>query len=131
MRLLKDLEFHKWAQKNGVSDAMLRTAASEVEDGLVEARLGGHLLKKRVRAPGRGKSGSYRTILAHRAGQRLIFLHGFEKKEKDNISKVERDALLKLGDTYMGYSDAKISKILKDGALIEVNQDEQNSPKRS
>lgn len=131
MRLLEDLEFHKWARKNDVTDAMLCAAAWEIELGLVDARLGGHLLKKRVAAPGRGKSGGYRTILAHRAGKRLVFLHGFEKKEKDNISTIERNVLLKLGDVYMGYDEAEISKIVKKGKLIEVKCNEQNSSERS
>jgi hypothetical protein len=38
----------------GVTDDMLCVAAAETERGLVDARLGGFLLKKRVAAPGRG-----------------------------------------------------------------------------
>ena len=66
VRLLKDPDFQSWAADEDVTDDMLRKAAMEIEAGLVDARLGGFLLKKRVAAPGRGKSGSYRTIVAHR-----------------------------------------------------------------
>jgi hypothetical protein len=99
---------------------MLRDAADEIERGLVDARLGGFLLKKRVARPGRGRSGGYRTILAHRQGDRLIYLHGFAKNEKDNITKQERAALLALGDQYMGYSKATVTELVAKGLLVEV-----------
>jgi hypothetical protein len=41
---------------------------------LVDARLGGFLIKKRVAGFGRGKSGGYRTIVAYRQGDRVVFL---------------------------------------------------------
>jgi hypothetical protein len=90
--VLKDFEFHRWAEGEGLTDAKLRQAALEIENGLVNARLGGFLVKKRVRAAGRGKRGGYRTIVAHRQGDRLVFLHGFDKNEKDNISSREQEA---------------------------------------
>jgi hypothetical protein len=110
LRLLKDPEFHKWAKSEGVTNAALCASANEIENGLVDARLGGFLIKKRVVAPGRGKSGSYRTIAAYRQGNRLIFLYGFSKNEKDDISKKERNALRKLGDLYIEYTESEANR---------------------
>lgn len=118
-RLFKDFEFDAWAKDEGVTDAMLRRAAAEIESGLVDARLGGFLLKKRVAAPGRGKSGSYRTIVAYRHDDRLVFLYGFAKNERENISGTERKALLKLGDEYM-----KLTMAAAATALKEIERDE-------
>jgi len=42
--------------------------------GLIDADLGGHLVKKRVPLPGRGKSGGARTIVAFRAGHHTFYL---------------------------------------------------------
>lgn len=95
-RVLKDPEFADWALDNNVSDATLCKAALEINAGLIDARLGGNLIKKRVAAPGRGKSGSYRTIIGYRQSDRLIFLYGFAKNEQDNITKTEKKALQKL-----------------------------------
>jgi hypothetical protein len=129
-RVFKDLEFHDWAKKEGLTDEKLCEAAIEIEKGLINARLGGFLIKKRVATAGRGKSGGYRTILAHRQGDRLVFLHGFSKNEKDNISKKEKKALHKLGDQYMAYRDADISKLTREGLIIEVKCHEQNPQER-
>lgn len=131
VRVLKDVEFNNWAIKYGLTDEMLCVAAKEIEDGLVEARLGGFLLKKRVAAPGRGKSGGYRTIVGHRQADRLIFVHGFAKKESDNINKNEKAALRKLCDVYMAANDKKLSEMIEKQAILEIECHEQNTKKRT
>lgn len=103
---------------------MLCDAANEIEAGLVDARLGGFLLKKRVAAPGRGKRGSYRTIVGHRQGDRLIFVHGFAKNETDNITKKEKEALRKLCDVYM------LAETIETKQILEIQCHEQNSQER-
>lgn len=127
MRVLKDLEFEDWAAEYNVTDAMLCDAAKEIEAGLVDARLGGFLLKKRVAAPGRGKRGSYRTIVGHRQGDRLIFVHGFAKNETDNITKKEKEALRKLCDVYMLADDKKLAEMIEMKQILEIQCHEQNS----
>jgi hypothetical protein len=125
-----DLGFDDWARDEGVGDAVLCAAAAEIERGLVDARLGGFLVKKRVAAPGRGKRGGYRTIAAYRHGDRLVFLHGFAKNEKEDISRDERKALVKLGDHYMKYSSAALSELITKRLLVEVECDEQDPEER-
>jgi hypothetical protein len=120
MRVFEDMEFHDWACDEGLTHEKLGEVVAEIEKGLVDARLGGFLIKKRVSRAGRGKSGGYRTIIAHRQGERLVFLHGFGKNEKDNVSKKERLALLKLGDHYMKLSEAEMSKLVREKLVIEV-----------
>jgi hypothetical protein len=120
VRLLKDPAFSRWASKAGVTDRALAEAAKEIESGLVDARLGGFLIKKRIARAGEGKRGGYRTIVAHRQGSRLVFLHGFAKNETGNINKKERNALSKLGDIYIGFDAATIQKAVANKQLIEV-----------
>ena len=95
-------------------------AAAEIENGLVDARLGGFLIKKRVAAPGRGKRGGCRTIAAHRQGNRLVFLHGFCKNEKDNITKKEKLGLKMIGDQYMKFSDAVLARQVSENLIVEI-----------
>ncbi|GEO39393.1 hypothetical protein SAE02_35410 [Skermanella aerolata] len=120
IRVLKDLGFHDWARDEGVTDGVLCAAAAEIENGLVDARLGGFLIKKRVAAPGRGKRGGYRTIAAHRQGNRWVFLHGFCKNEKDNITKKEKLGLQMIGDQYMKFSDAVLTRQVSENLIVEI-----------
>jgi hypothetical protein len=120
VRVFKDCDFDDWAKDEGVTDEKLSEAAAEVEKGLIDARLGGFLIKKRLGAPGQGKRGGYRTIIAHRQGDRLVFLHGFCKNEQENISKKEKAALHKLGDFYMEFSGEKLSEQVRKELIIEI-----------
>lgn len=99
---------------------MLQDAADEIERGLVDARLGGFLLKKWVARPGGGKRVGYRTILAYREGVRLVLLFGFAKNETDNITRAEHLALGKLGDVYLAYDETTINRMVHDKIMIEV-----------
>jgi hypothetical protein len=120
VRVFKDCAFDDWAKDEGVTDEKLSGAAAEIEKGLVDARLGGFLIKKRLGAPGQGKRGGYRTIIAHRQGDRLVFLHGFCKNEQDNISKKEKNALHKLGDWYLECSGDELSELVRKELIIEI-----------
>jgi len=122
VRLLKDPEFAHWARKERLTDRMLQNAADEIERGLVDARLGGFLLKKRVARPGGGKRGGYRTIVAYRQGVGLVFPFGFAKNETDNITRAEQVALGKLGDVYLAYDEATIDRMVRETLMIEVAQ---------
>ena len=82
MRCLKLRSFARDAAKAGLATEALAKAAEEICAGSVEARLGGFLVKKRVAKRGGGKSGGFRLIVAVKEGERLIFLHVFEKPTK-------------------------------------------------
>jgi len=51
-------------RKTELSDQALCDAVSEMERGLIDADLGGGVVKKRVPLPGRGKRGGTRTLVA-------------------------------------------------------------------
>lgn len=125
MRLFKTKWFHRWATKEKVSDTRLREAVDEIQQGLVDADLGGHVLKKRIALAGRGKSGSVRTLLAFRRGRHCFFVYGFRKNERDNIDDKELKALRRLADELLSYRTSKLYKSLKACELIEVETDDE------
>lgn len=124
MRIFKTRDFSKWADKERLLDSTLRTAVAEIERGLVDASLGGHVYKKRVALGGRGKSGGVRTLLAYKAGDKAFYLYGFAKNARANINEDEKRALKLLAGNLMGYSEKALAKALKAGALVEVATDE-------
>jgi hypothetical protein len=79
----------KWQVKEGISDMDLVNAVDEIKQGLIDASLGGCLIKKRVARRGSGKSSGYRTIIATNKNNRWFFLFGFAKKEKGNLTQQE------------------------------------------
>ena len=121
MRVFKTKAFSRFARKEGIRDTMLSGAVLEIEDGLYEADLGGGLFKKRVARLGAGKSGGYRTAVAYREGMRAVFLHGFPKNDKGNLSELELKELKKLAKIFLQFSDADMAKASNEGEIKEVD----------
>lgn len=126
MNVLKRKDFARWQTSETLSDAALCKAVQEMENGLIDADLGGHLYKKRVARTGTGKSGGYRTLLSARVGHRYVFLHGFPKSDKANITRDEKKALQYAGKVFLELSAQELVKALQAGVLLEVCCDEQN-----
>jgi hypothetical protein len=126
MKILKRKDFARWQAGEKLPDVALCKAVKEMESGLVDADLGGFLYKKRVARPDGGKSGGYRTLVSARIGTRYVFLHGFPKSAKANITQGEKKALQYAGRVFLELSAAALSKALQAGVLLEVHCDEQD-----
>jgi hypothetical protein len=119
-RVFKTRFFNRWMRKTELSDAALCQAVVEMVQGLTDADLGGGLVKKRIALPGRGKSGGARTLVATNKGSRWIFLFGFEKNERGNITAEELQALKDLTQDILSSTLAQLDQALQDGALQEI-----------
>ena len=123
MRVLKTPWFVRFARKEGISDAVLRDAVARAERGLVDADLGGGVIKQRVARPGAGKSGGYRTLILYRRGARAVFAFGFAKSVTDNIDERDEARFKALATLTLGYSDEDIRMLVEAGKLVEVRGD--------
>jgi len=79
-RVFKTRTFNRWMRKAALTDRALYEAVAEMEQGLIDADLGGHIVKKRIGVPGRGKRGSMRTLIGTNYENHWFFLFGFEKE---------------------------------------------------
>jgi len=124
LRIFATKVFAHFARGERLDDVRLCEAIARAERGLIDAELGGHLIKQRVARLGGGRSGGYRTVIAYRASQRSVFLYGFAKNERDNIDDRELNDLKKLARLYLAYSDSQIAVALESTELKEVVWDE-------
>lgn len=118
--------FDRWARKQGLSADSLCAAVREMAAGLVDADLGGGLVKKRVARPGQGKSGGFRTLVATNRGDRWVFVFGFPKNKRSNIDKDEEEALKKLAAHLLSMTADALDKAQRAGEIVEVNCDAQD-----
>ena len=88
--------------------------------GLIDAELGGHVYKKRVPMPGRGKRGGARTILGANLGNRWFFLFGFQKNERATIGERELAALQKIAAALLAFDTALLDRSVVEGELMEI-----------
>lgn len=103
-----------------MSDTALCDAISEMEQGLVDARLGGQIVKKRVALQGRGKRGGARVICATNLGSRWFFLYGFAKYERSNIERAELRSLQEVAKVLLALDDQQIATAVRFGELVEI-----------
>jgi hypothetical protein len=69
---IKNKAFDRFPRKAALGDETLKKAVSDAETGLIDADLGGEVIKQRIARAGGGKSGGFRTIVLFRAGARVL-----------------------------------------------------------
>lgn len=121
MRTFATRTFRRFQRKEGISGTALLEAVERAGRGLVDANLGGGLIKQRVARKGQGRSGGYRTILAFRAGERSIFLYGFAKNERDNIDQDELRRWRIAGRVVLEGDEHWLETAIATGDLTEID----------
>ena len=113
-------------RKTALTNPALCKAVAEMAEGLIDADLGGDVVKKRVALPGRGKSAGVRTLVATRRGTRWFFIFGFEKNDRANISDVELDGLQSLASVLLARNGRELDEAIAEGVLLEICHDHKN-----
>jgi len=120
MRIYKTKVFARFARKERVNDWELIEAIERAEQGLIDAALGGGLIKQRVARPGSGRSGGYRAVIALRTKERAIFIHGFAKNDQANIGTKELEVLQDIARAFLSASFEMLENAASDGKLYEI-----------
>lgn len=105
MNVLKRKDFARWQAGERLSDTALCKAAQEMESGLIDADLGGPPLQE-ANSPSRcGKEWRLPYIVSGpaRVGHRYVFLHGFPKSDKANITRDEKKRCNMPGRYFLSY----------------------------
>ena len=120
MRVFRNKWFTRFADKNDLSDEALWKAIADAESGLIDADLGGGLIKQRIARKGEGKSGGFRAIVVFRAKSRAFFVYGFPKSARDNIDDDELAAFKALASEVLAYDDKELETAVEAGVWMEV-----------
>jgi hypothetical protein len=107
-------------RKTELTDSALCSAVAEMVQGLIDADLGGGVVKKRVGLAGRGKQGGARTLLATNKGNRWFFVFGFEKNDRANVSPDELEGLQTLAHELLARTSSQLDLAVADAALEEI-----------
>ena len=126
MQTFKTKAFRRFQRKERMNDAALCAAIERAESGLVDADLGHGLIKQRVAREGSGRRGGFRTIIAYRIGTRAVFVFGFAKSGRDNISNDDERDLADYGAMLIGLNADGIEAMIEDGELRKVECDGKN-----
>ena len=123
-RVFKTRHFSRWMRKTELTDSALLNAVEEMAQGLIDADLGGGVVKKRIGLAGRGKRGGARTLVATNKGNRWFFVYGFEKNERANIADDELEALRDIAEQLLDRTGSQLDEAVEEGALQEICHDQ-------
>ena len=124
MEILSTKWFKKWSKKSNLKNQDLLEAVKNLKGGLSVANLGNHLFKIRVKGEYSGKSSGFRTIVVYQEGDKVIFLYGFGKSEKDNISTSELQYFKKLGNDLLALNKEQLKQFTKTKILFDIKVEE-------
>lgn len=122
-RVFKTRHFSRWTRKTELTDNALCQAVAEMAQGLIDADLGGGVVKKRVGLAGQGKRGGARTLVATNKGSRWFFVYGFEKNDRANITHDELAALKDMAAQLLARTGLQLDAAVQDGSLQEICHD--------
>ena len=123
MRIFANRWFARFADKQNIGDDDLREAVSRAERGLIDADLGGGVIKQRIARKGQGKSGGFRSVVLFRQGERAFFVYAFAKSDRDNIDQSELSTYKTAAAVYLNYTDDELALFLKQGTLMEISHE--------
>lgn len=120
MRIFKIKWFIRFARRERIKDADLVEAIERAGRGLIDADLGGGLIKQRIARPGQGRSGGFRTVIAYQARNRAVFIYGFAKSERDNIEDDELEGLREIAAAWFKADTDALARQVSEGLAEEV-----------
>jgi len=123
LRVFKNAWFGRFARKERISADALWEAVERAENGLVDADLGGGVIKQRIARPGAGKSKGYRSIVLYKQGERAFFVYGFPKSDLDNIRDDEEEQFKRAAKLILALTDEQIRQLIENGQFEEVMKD--------
>jgi hypothetical protein len=122
----KTKPFARFAKKARIADSDLWHAAQNADLGMIDADLGGGVIKQRIARRGEGKSGGSRSIIVLRRDDRAVYVFGFEKKDMANISSNDLLAFRRYASTYLGFSIGEMNRLVEDGTVHQINAPQEN-----
>jgi hypothetical protein len=127
VRVFKTKWLARFAWRERIADKSLSQAIERAERGVIDADLGGGLIKQRIARQGQGRSGGYRMIVAYRAKGRAVFLFGFAKSERENIEPDELLTAREIARDLLAANDEKLALAIAEGELQELFYDHEET----
>lgn len=120
MRIFKNQWIAKFAKKHKISDSELLEAVERADNGLIDADLGGGVIKQRIARQGQGRSGGYRSLIFFRRGERAFFMTAFAKNDRENITDKELAELKKAAAIILAMTETDIEQAKSNGTFTEI-----------
>ncbi len=121
MRVFKTKWLARFARRERIPESSLLEAIAQAERGLIDADLGGGLIKQRVAWPGEGRSGGYRVVIVYRIKTHAFFIYGFAKNDRDNVEDNELQTMRDVAASLLDYDESRLHDAILTNELEEID----------
>jgi hypothetical protein len=111
MRVYLPKSFQRDAKRDGITDEHCLDAIRKAEMGLIDAALGGGLIKQRIATGNRGAAKGSRAIVFYKRGEIAVFLHVFAKSRSANLTDYELTEYRKLAHILDRLTETELRKL--------------------
>lgn len=119
-RVFKSKPFSRFASHAAIEDRDLCDSVHRAERGLIDADLGGGVIKQRLAREAQGRSGGFRSIVLFRRADKAFFVYGFAKNDRDNIGWNELMAFRKLAALMLAYDERELGIAMSNNTIVEI-----------
>jgi len=130
MRIFLTAWFERFARQHGIEDSALYDAISRANEGLIDADLGGGVIKQRIARRNEGRSRGFRSIILFRRDDRAVFVYGFAKSDRRNLRLDELEVYRSFADEVLGYEEADLAKVVGPNKWKELEDHGKDVPER-
>lgn len=116
--------FTRFATKHEITDEILRAAVKRAEGGLIDADLGGGVIKQRLARTGAGKSSGFRSIIVFQREDKAFFIYGFAKNKTGNLKPSELVAYPKAARLLLALTENELNALIANGTFEEIKTNE-------
>ncbi len=114
--------FSKWVRKSKIDNESLLLAIKNI-DSENSVDLGSGLYKVRVARLNQGKSGGYRTLLVYKRERFALFVYGFTKNERKDLSAREMSIFKKQAKQILEFDVKQIKHAIICGDFIKLESE--------
>ena len=129
LRIFLTTWFERFARQQRIEDSDLYGAISRADEGLIDADLGGGVIKQRIARQNEGRSRGFRSIILLRRGDRAFSVYGFAKGNRGNLRPGELEVYRGFADEVFGYDEADLDRAVELNKLKELKDHGKDAPK--
>jgi hypothetical protein len=120
VRIFKYKWFHRFANKEDITDDELKEVVKQLENGQYYADLGGGVYKMQIARQSKGKREGYRVIVIFKSEFRTFFAYGFPKSKMGNIEDDDLKLFKKQAKENLSLTEEQLDKWLKNQTFLEI-----------
>ncbi|MCI0430187.1 MAG: type II toxin-antitoxin system RelE/ParE family toxin [Rhodospirillales bacterium] len=120
MRVFKTKAFARFSKQEGITDEAPCDAIRRAEKGLIDADLGGDVIKQRLAREGQRKSGATAASCCSGGVSERSSPTASPRRDQATIRPDELTALRTLADVMLGLDDESRAAALMNGTIVEI-----------